>query len=79
MYSLKPKSKVKRALKELKGFQKVEVFKGSSNSVKISINTNNLSFYDESISNWNLEKGDYLIYVGNASNNISKEIKITIN
>ncbi|MBI9041632.1 beta-glucosidase [Lutibacter sp.] len=79
IYVGKPKSKVKRALKELKGFQKVEVFKGSSNFVKISINTNNLSFYDESISNWNLEKGDYLIYVGNASNNISKEIKITIN
>jgi beta-glucosidase len=78
VYVGKSKSKVKRALKELKGFQKVTVLKGGTESVEILINTNDLSFYDESISNWNLEKGDYLIYVGNASNNISKEIKITI-
>ncbi len=78
VYIGKSNSKVKRAEKELKGFQKVEVKKGENNTVKISIDTNSLSFYDESISNWNLEKGEYLIYIGNSSNNISKKIKITI-
>jgi len=37
-----------------------------------------VAFYDESISNWNIENGDYEIYVGNASNNISKKLKITV-
>jgi beta-glucosidase len=78
VYIGKLNSKVTRAEKELKGFQKVEVKKGENATFKISIDTNSLSFYDESISNWNLEKGDYLIYVGNSSNNISKKIKITI-
>lgn len=78
VYIGKLNSKVKRAEKELKGFQKIAIKKGSTTSVAISIDVNSLSFYDESISNWNLEKGDYLIYVGNASNNISKKIKITI-
>ena len=78
VYVGKSKSKVKRALKELKGFEKVFVEKGTSKEVEITINCNDLSFYDETISNWNLEKGGYVIYVGNASNSISKELKITI-
>ena len=77
-YIGKLNSKVNRAEKELKGFQKVEVKKGENSTFKISIDTNSLSFYDESISNWNLEKGDYMIYIGNSSSNISKKIKIAI-
>jgi len=77
-YIGKLNSKVTRAEKELKGFQKVEVKKGENSTFKISIDTNSLSFYDETISNWNLEKGDYMIYIGNSSSNISKKIKISI-
>lgn len=78
VYIGKPNSKVKRAIKELKGFYKVNLTKGEEKTFNISINVNKLAFYDESISNWNLEKGDYNIYVGNASNNISKILKIKI-
>lgn len=78
VYVGKSKSKVERAVKELKGFSKVVVLKGSTKDVEISINASSLAFYDESISDWNLEKGDYVLYVGNASNNISKKLKITI-
>ena len=78
VYIGKPKSKVKRAIKELKGFQKVSVDSGKQNSVSINISVKSLVFYDETISNWALEKGDYIVYVGNASDNISKKIKISI-
>jgi beta-glucosidase len=78
VYIGKLNSKVKRAKKELKGFRKIAVKKGSTADFTISIDVNSLSFYDESISNWNLEKGDYLIYIGNSSNNISEKINITI-
>ena len=37
-----------------------------------------LAFYDETISDWNIEKGEYVVFVGNASDNISKKIKITV-
>ncbi len=78
LYVGKPKSKVIRAIKELKGFSKV--FVKSKNSIKttISIPVKDLSFYDESISDWSLEKGRYVLYVGNSSDNISKKIKITV-
>ena len=78
VYIGKLNSKVKRAEKELKGFRKIAVKKDSTADFTISIDVNSLSFYDESISNWNLEKGDYLIYIGNSSNNISEKISITI-
>lgn len=78
IYIGKPKSEVDRALKELKGFQKVFVEKGASKEIEISIKCIDLAFYDESIANWNLEKGEYVMYVGNASNNITKKIKFNI-
>jgi len=78
VYIGKPNSKVKRALKELKGYQKVKVKTGAKSKINIEIPLNSLAFYDETISDWSLEKGNYTIYVGNASNNIFKKIKISV-
>ncbi|WP_346880900.1 glycoside hydrolase family 3 C-terminal domain-containing protein [uncultured Algibacter sp.] len=78
VYVGKSDSKVKRAIKELKGFSKVNLKNGETKSVTISIPVEKLAFYDESISDWNVEKGNYEIHVGNASNNISDKIEISI-
>ena len=78
VYVGKPNSSVDRAVKELKAFHKVEIEKDKKGSVHFSIDVNQLAYYDETTSSWNLEKGDYEIYVGNASDNISKKLKIRI-
>ncbi len=78
VYIGKSKSKVKRALKELKGFQKLEVNSRENVTANIEIPVSALAYYDDTTSNWIIEKGTYTIYVGNASNNISKSLKITI-
>jgi beta-glucosidase len=78
VYIGKSKSKVRRALKELKGFSKIFVKAGTKETISIAIDVSKLAYYDEVTNDWNLEKGDYVLYVGNASNNISKEIKFTI-
>ena len=78
VYVGKKNSKVKRALKELKGFKKISILKGGFEKIEIKIAVDKLAFYDEKISDWNVEKGDYIIYVGNSSDNISKQIPITI-
>ena len=78
VYVGKKNSKVKRALKELKGFEKISVLQGESKKIEIKIGVSKLAFYDEKKSDWNIEKGEYIVYVGNASDNISKELKITI-
>jgi len=78
VYIGKPKSRVERALKELKGYKKVNLVAGSTSNAEIVIDVQSLSYYDESKSDWNLEKGEYIIYVGNASDAISQKLKITI-
>ena len=78
VYVGKPKSKVTRALKELKGFQKINLTKGEKAQVTITIPVSSLHYYNEEISSWDLETGTYHIYVGNASNNIVEKIKINI-
>lgn len=78
VYIGKPDSKVERAAKELKGFKKVFVGKGDTTAVEVSIDVNDLAYYDESLSGWNLEKGKYKIYIGNASDNIIKELTINL-
>ena len=65
-------------MKELKGFKKLSLLKGESKIVEIYITMDKLAFYDETISDWNIEKGEYVVFVGNASDNISKKIKITV-
>lgn len=78
VYIGKSNSKIPRALKELKGFKKTHLAAGNQTTEIITINVSDLSFYDESISNWNLELGDYMIYVGNSSGSISKMTSINI-
>lgn len=78
VYIGKPNSKVKRALKELKGFQKIHLKSGAKSTININIPINSLMFYDETISDWNLEKGNYTIYVGNASTSIFEKMTVTI-
>ncbi|WP_194768101.1 beta-glucosidase family protein [Tamlana sp. I1] len=78
VYVGKPKSKIDRPLKELKGFSKVKLDKGSAKTVLVEVPIDKLKYYDPSISDWNFESGSYEIYVGNASNAIFKKIKVTI-
>ncbi|NNK88375.1 MAG: glycosyl hydrolase [Flavobacteriaceae bacterium] len=78
VYVGKNKSKVPRAVKELKGFQKVYLEPGETEDISIDIKIEDLAYYDESISDWNLEEGSYTVYVGNASDNISRTFKIRV-
>ncbi|NNK81855.1 MAG: glycosyl hydrolase [Flavobacteriaceae bacterium] len=78
VYVGKPNSKVKRALKELKGFDKIKLQSGEETISNIKIPVNSLAFYNETFSDWEVEKGEYIVYIGNASDNILKELKIVI-
>ena len=78
VYVGKVNSKIDRAKKELKGFKKVFVKNNQSEQIKIDIPISSLAFYNETDSDWEIERGGYIIYIGNASDNIWEEISITI-
>ena len=78
MYTSKSDSKVSRASKELKGFKKVLVKSGDSDTVTIKVPVKELAYYDVAAKKWTVEPGKYTFKVGNSSRNISKEIVVTI-
>lgn len=78
VYVGKNDSKVERAVKELKGYLKLHIAMGVSQEFEIKINIKELAYYDEEMSDWNIENGRYTVYVGNSSDNIIKEIDINV-
>lgn len=73
-----PDSAIKRARKELKAFNKVEINSGKSKNIELTIDIEDLAYYDETTASWKVEKGNYKVYVGNASDKITKELEVTI-
>ncbi len=78
VYVGKLKSKVKRAVKELKGFEKVYLEPVKNQKIEIEIPVADLAFYDESVNDWNIESGSYVIYLGNSSDHIISKEKISV-
>ena len=72
------KSRLVRPEKELKAFAKVWLEKGEQKTVTLSLDKNAFSYYDDESHQWLLESGQFIILVGNASNNILLQEKIYI-
>jgi beta-glucosidase len=78
VYASKSNSKVSRAEKELKGFQKVLLKSEDSNTVTIKVPVKELAYYDVAAKKWTVEPGKYTLKIGNSSRDIKKEIVVTI-
>ena len=69
---------VPRPLKELKGFQKVELKQGEEKVVSILLSKRDFSFWNPQIKDWYAEKGKFNVLVGSSSQDIrlKKEIEL---
>lgn len=64
-------SKVDRPIKELKGFEKVNLKAGEKKTVEFDLSLkDSTSFFDEYLGKWNMEKGQYEVQVGTSSDDI---------
>jgi beta-glucosidase len=54
---------VTRPVKELKGFKKIFLKKGESQTVSFTITVDDLKFYDRDM-HWTYEPGDFTVFVG---------------
>lgn len=77
LYASKPESAVVRAPRELKAFEKVALQTGETKRVELSLAVEELAYWDETSHSWQIEKGDYDLYVGNSSEAASK-LTITV-
>jgi beta-glucosidase len=78
LYSSKPDSKITRAAQELKGFQKVLVTAGKTETVTIQIPVIELAYYNVETKKWTVESGNYTLKLGSSSRDIKKEVVVTI-
>jgi beta-glucosidase len=78
LYIRKTGSKIQRADKELKAFEKVFLIKDESREIKIQLDSKNLSYYNAALKKWVLEPGEYKLLAGTSSRDILQETSIII-
>ncbi len=70
LYIRDVESSVPRPIKELKGFEKVELAPGETKSVVFKLDQRSFSFYDAQAKRWVAEPGQFEILVGSSSKDI---------
>ena len=64
------KASVLRPVKELKGFDKIELAPGEEKTVNFTVSPDALKFYDPATSSWIAEPGKFRAYIGSSSTDI---------
>lgn len=70
LYVSGPKSDVYKPLQELRAYKKVYIEGKEKTAVSLSVNLNDLRYYDIDQHKWLLESGEYVFKVGKSSENI---------
>lgn len=78
VYVTPPKGKVSNPCLPLRGFQKVSLKPGVSKIVTFVLDGKDFSYFNEEFKQWMVEDGEYLIKIGNSSDNLSVSHKITM-
>ena len=78
VYISKPNSKIFRAEKELKAFEKIHLNPNEEKTIKITLNNEAFEYYDTNLKKWNIEDGTYKILIGKSSAEIVLSTTINI-
>ena len=77
LYIGKKDGKIFRPAKELKGFKKVFLKKGESAKITIPFDDKSFRYFNISTNKWEVEGGEYEIYIGASSADIRLETSVT--
>ncbi len=78
LYVTYPGSAVERSERDLKGFVKVTLGAGESETVEIELQVNDLAYYDVAQAAWTLEALEHAIYVGTSSRDLPLSTSLTV-
>lgn len=79
LYVSDPESSIKKAAKELKGFEKITLKVGEAQKVTIQLPVKELAYYHAGKRTWEVEPGTYILKIGSSSRDIKEEVTITVN
>ncbi len=77
VYVGNPTSVMTRPQKELKEFVKLSLEPGETRTADIKIPVSELSYYNETLREWVVEPGEYIVYIGASSRDIRLSKKLT--
>lgn len=78
LYASQTQSSVIRPKKELKAFQKVFLKAGEVKTVELKLKVKDLAFYDEKISDWKVESGEFVLHLGTSVNDIVSSLSVQV-
>ncbi len=73
-----PSARIKRPLKQLKGFERVELNPGETRRVTVTLNRRSLAYWDVNKNGWQVDPGKFAIYVGDSSENVPLQESFTV-
>jgi beta-glucosidase len=73
-----PSAKVRRPVKELKGFEKVRLGPGDTHHVNVILDRRSLAYWSEDKNGWQVDPGKFVIFVGDSSENtpLTQELQV---
>ena len=71
LYVSDVESTVLRPVRELKGFEKVELAPGEIKEVTFTLDKRSFAYWNEQISDWHVETGEFVIEIGQSSRDIA--------
>lgn len=78
LYVAPPKGDVIRPVRELKGFEKVELAPGETKMVSFTLDGRAFSYWNTQIHDWHVESGTYRLQVGQSSRRIVLEESVYV-
>jgi len=78
IYIAPKKTSIMRAVKELKGFEKIFLQKGESKKVTITLDERSFAYYNAPKKNWAIEGGIYEILIGASSRDIRLKSEVNV-
>ena len=70
--------KVSRPHKELKGFKKIELKPGESQTVTFALDKRSFAYYNDKLHDFYVESGDYSVMIGASSNDIRHTVNVHV-
>lgn len=78
LYVLPKTTGIPRPIKELKGFEKIELEPGESKEVTFSVDESALKYFDPIANQWYVEPGEYELAIGRSSADLELMTAITV-
>lgn len=78
LYISDVESTVIRPVKELKGFEKVELAPGETKNVTFTLDKRAFAYWNTQLHDWHVETGEFRILIGKSSRDIQLEAAVTV-